>query len=565
MRLSELQGETKPELEQPASSGILGEGFLGEIPQTAGSLLSLAKSTTPMGMALSGIGGAGGEAFKQIGQHVVGSELAPTSPQEAAGRIGRAFLEEAAFEGGGRMIGAGLTKVAGKFRPKLKEDFDAYEESFKQHGGRLSATQQIEHSNLASWSLLTLDGLSRGSITAKGIYKNFDDANDAALRSMADQLIEDISTKATSTLTDHQVGRLFIDSVEKGKAAHSVASGKNYSAVDEIAKENGVVVNTGKLKTMAAQWKNKFNKIGNVGRGEIASTEIDNILKVPKEIGFEDAHFLRSALLNKQRELELKGETGVSKKILADMIDSVNKIMDDAGNTSGIQDAYKKAAKFHKFGAETFNDRFMVKLMQKDPERIGETIFRAGNVSLVIESRQALKKASIFDKSIDFDDTWKAVQEGYMSSLLSGPLVDEAGTPVGKRISKLFEDKKRFRTLKSAFSSQQLSDLKQFAKIAETVQAKPEAGLSMVMQLTQGGAIVAAVSGVLEESVYPVFLGPPVVAKLLTNPDKAKLLLKGLTSPMTPKGAAIVTKLIGDMSLAEKQAIDRDTEANFQQ
>lgn len=575
-KLSELQGDVSvgndvvnlpmnnPEPDSGFTSGLLGSGFAGEIPQMVGSLASLPLKTTPLGMAVSGVGGATGEAFKQIGQHMTGSELAPQTSSDAAGRIGRAFLEEAAFEGVGRGVASMFGRIGSSIKPEMKEGFEEFEKSFEKFGGKLSATQRIEHKNLASWSLLTLDGLSRGSITAKGIYKNFDQMNEAALRNMADNLVEEISETATKNLSDRQIGRIFIDSVDSGKAAHSAASAVNYQAVDNIAKNNGVSVDTGKLKTAAAIWKDKFTKIGNVGKGEIASTEIDKVLKVGKEIGFEDAHFLRSSLLGTQRTLDAAGETGVSTKIMADLIEATTKIMDDAGNSSGIQDAYAKASKFHKFGASSFNDKFIVKLMQKNPERIGETIFRSGNVEEITKARHALKRASLMSNDVNFRSTWNQVQEGYMSGLLSGPLIDTSGAPIGTKILKMFDDKKKLRTMKQALSGEQLKSLKEFGTLAEAVQTKPEAGLGMLMQLSQGGAIFTIASGVMPEATaIPVFLGPPVMAKLLLNPKTSGDFIKTLTTPITSsKSTTLMTKILGAgvLSESDKDKIDRDTQ-----
>ena len=574
MKLSEIGGEIsvgnenvniplpQPEPDEGFAEGLLGEGFLGELPQMIGSFASLPLKTTPAGMAVSGIGGAGGEAFKQLGQHFTGSELAPQTSGEAAGRIGRAFLEEVAFEGVGRGVSSLAKGIGSKIKPEVKEGFEALEENFAKFGGKLSATQKIEHKNLASWSLLTLDGLSRGSITAKGIFKNFDQMNEQALKRMSDNLIEEISETATRNLSDHQIGRIFVESIDTGRAAHSMASGVNYSAVDNLSKQFGVTVDTGRFKSVAANWKTKFSKIANIGSSEIADAELDKALRIGKEIGFEDAHFMRSALLSKQRQLELAGETGVSKKVIGDLIDVTNKMMDEAGTNTGIQEAYKKASKFHKFGASSFNDRFLVKLLQKSPERIGETIFKSGNVDQIIKARQSLMKASLVSKDVNFNKTWTEIQEGYMSGLLSGPLVDDAGTPVGSRILKMFEDKKKLRTMKQALSQGQLKSLNDFAKTAKAVQDRPEAGLGMVMQLTQGGAIVGVASGIAPgASAIPVFIGPPVVAKLLTNPDKASALIKAISTPVTSsESTTIISKLIGALSSAEQQQIEKDSQ-----
>lgn len=78
----------------------------------AGSMLGGSKMS-PVGMALAGVGGAAGEAFKQVSDSIRGdfSDV----PESVGGRlkkIGTEGLKQAGIEGGGRVVGAVVQPVA---------------------------------------------------------------------------------------------------------------------------------------------------------------------------------------------------------------------------------------------------------------------------------------------------------------------------------------------------------------------------------------------------------------------------------------------------------------------
>lgn len=105
--------------------GPLGRGMAKQPKKTAGALLEMAPAgaamaaapftggmSLPMALGTVGILSGGGEAVNQLGHHILGFD-APQSSAEAAKRIATEGAIQAAFEGGGRLIGAGL-RAGGK-------------------------------------------------------------------------------------------------------------------------------------------------------------------------------------------------------------------------------------------------------------------------------------------------------------------------------------------------------------------------------------------------------------------------------------------------------------------
>lgn len=97
----------------PYAGGMAG-GLLGAAaaPVTGGASIPIAASLG------AGIGGAGGEALRQLWEHAMSSVdpasgvRGPQSPQEAAGRISRASVEQGAGELVGRGIAEGASRLA---------------------------------------------------------------------------------------------------------------------------------------------------------------------------------------------------------------------------------------------------------------------------------------------------------------------------------------------------------------------------------------------------------------------------------------------------------------------
>ena len=72
--------------------------------------------STPFGMAASGVGAAGGEGWRQVGQRVFGSPDAPQTSGEAAKRMGGAFLRGSLGElGAKKVVGPALGWLSGTF------------------------------------------------------------------------------------------------------------------------------------------------------------------------------------------------------------------------------------------------------------------------------------------------------------------------------------------------------------------------------------------------------------------------------------------------------------------
>lgn len=104
--------ENLPAEEQTTPEPTSATSALPMVGGMVGSLLGGSK-VSPLGMALAGVGGAAGEAFRQVADSVRGDFS--TVPETVGGRlkqIGSEGLKQAGIEGGGRILGRVIQPVA---------------------------------------------------------------------------------------------------------------------------------------------------------------------------------------------------------------------------------------------------------------------------------------------------------------------------------------------------------------------------------------------------------------------------------------------------------------------
>lgn len=100
-----------PKEAKPAKKG----SWTGALPTVGGMLGSLVGGSkiSPVGMALAGVGGAAGEAYRQVADAVRGDfSHIPESMTGRLQQIAKEGLTQAGLEGGGRVVGAAIRPIA---------------------------------------------------------------------------------------------------------------------------------------------------------------------------------------------------------------------------------------------------------------------------------------------------------------------------------------------------------------------------------------------------------------------------------------------------------------------
>jgi hypothetical protein len=222
----------KPQADKPTGSMTSALPMIGGM---AGSLLGGSKSS-PIGMALAGVGGAAGEAFRQVADSVRGDFS--NVPETIGGRlkqIGTEGLKQAGMEGAGRVVGGLIQPVAKTLyglalRPSKALARDA-------GGGKLLAgTKRIIDQGYADNVLPSGMGVTRAG------RKVTESANAAT----------QMAAKSPHTVNTKRVMQRALDDQSKRSAGELTSAGVS-PKVDQIATQVGNVIDSNPENLSMAQ------------------------------------------------------------------------------------------------------------------------------------------------------------------------------------------------------------------------------------------------------------------------------------------------------------------------
>ena len=548
-----------------------------------------------LGGAIGAFGGGGiGETGQQAYQALTDSPYAPENLSESMQRVFEAGGEEALYDLVGSTLFKGIGLAWKAVRPKPTKGIEEIQQVLGTHGGRLSAAQMTDNSIIQ-----TIEGLSEAAWGGRRL-RELRAMNDEAIKRYTGEYVSSIADQATRDLTDEGLGRLFINTVEGGRSAHSVTAEAMYSGLDDLfrtqtrriprytEKATGLVdeagkpitrvetklvtqrvkpVGTGKIKRVTKQIMDIQEEIGGATLGDYGGTVIKKIDSMGDSITFRAAQELRSGLLANIRTLEGQVGEANTKRVFGLMSDAIDESIEIAAKKSKnpeLIESWRQANNFWKKGKTLMNNEFISKLMNKNPEAIGDTVFSIGNVTQIKEARRALRAAAKYTKGtpdeVSFSKTWKRMQKGYLQNLIgkvSDPQTGELS--IRKLRSHFVKGTPQNRTLNNAFTKEQRNSLEFFVKAAETAQKRPEGAGTFMVTVGQAGLVLAAVGAVggevfgMEEiptkELATFTLSPMVMARLLTNPKTARLIARGINMKTGGQQAgAVLAKIMAAAS-----------------
>ena len=594
----------------PMVEDMKGQSIGGMALPIAASLSNPATGI-PALVGLAAAGGAGGEAWEQVYNFFVKPEKVPETTGEGVKKILQAGGEEAAYEIGGNVVGGVLGKMYHIARPKIAGGIENLQKTFEKYGGSFTAAERTE-----SFLTETVDSLVRGSLSGRGVMKAADDINNVALKKWQDDLSTNIAKTATKNMDDVAYHDLLKNTLSKGKAGFKVSTGELYAGFDDLVVtkinkemvENKVVSkildSSGKpitkkvvdeitkeirpvdvrfLKDEAFKLSERLKRISNFGKSDFGGKAIDDILSLDDALRFSDAQNLRSTMLDITRGLKNKPEEAKLKGAISKFSAHLTDAMDKAAHAQGddIYKAYKEIKDVTEKGFESFNDKLVVKLLDDETgaSRIGEMIYRDGNINEIRSLKRAIHRAARYDKSVKPGEVWEQVQQKYLESYLNAVTKDiemtageslvkfqqKAGVSDAAKLSKKLQNSKAKNTMETMLNPEHRELIMEYAQASGITQAKNAAGLSMLMQLTQGGALVGSLSGRpgAARMAASVTIPTRVLAKMMTNPKTVKLMIAASKTPMSAKQAPkVITKLMIAYENAKNENEGRSTVAD---
>lgn len=570
---------------------------VGEIAggATGGALLG-PPGITPGTFIGSFLGGATGNLAEQIAERAgdipkrVGAELGlgrrPTFTEAELPSTKPVSLREAAFAGGKEMLGTGIGKgifrIGGKFlapfKSTLTKGVDEVIGTLREFGGAgLTAAQRT-----GSKFLDFIDTVSRSGFFSADMLARFDQANFEAVKRFSTKVADSMTDKFSS-LSDEQFGFFVRNVFETAQDTAKGLEAKLYSHVDELVDAQSRTVSgikaipglqprsghisTGSMKKFAKRKIDDFARIRGIGVTSKETSELGKVLDLPEFIRFEDAALIRSEIFSTVRAL--KGSTSPDKKAIALLSELAgvtdNAIEKEARALGGdVLDAYRKANSFFKTNREVFEDRFVANLINQDKravQKIGDDMFRAGNVEEIGKIKNAVKRASDLDKSISFDETWGQIKGQYVGNLFGDAMNRETGEFNLKVIERHLVDRKKLRTLQSVLEPEDVRQLQKLVRVGKFVTDKSKSsggvfGLAQIAKLSEAAGGILLLKGFSLPAIG--FLSAPLVlGKVMTNQRTAKLLTEGIA---LPAGSEALLQIFSRIGVEVADDIIRDEE-----
>ena len=342
MVLGRLREASEAERADPTPSKTFTESAVEAAPKILGGVaLGLATGGTsiPVIAGAVAVGAGGGEALRQVGQHVAGDPDAPRTSLEAAKGIGGAALEEGLGELAGGYVIRGVAKVlapfAKKITPEARRVMDAFGKKLRPFLTPAEATE--------SQALDIMENIGDKSLIGGGKFAEFRLRRGKVLDDVADDLIDQFGER----VTPDQFGEIFVAAVNNKRATVKPVEDMLYNNVRQmVGGTEEALVPTASLKRFAEPLTGVAEELGGIEASMAGDDLLSAVMDLPDTLSFDAALDLRSRLAAKVREMSIINKSapavGKTKKIIS-LIDG-----EIEGMLKGIDPMPKEGRRFYR-------------------------------------------------------------------------------------------------------------------------------------------------------------------------------------------------------------------------
>ena len=509
----------------------------GAAPQVGGGMAGgMAAAGAGLGMApvvgMVALGGAAGEAYKQIGQHLSGSLDAPKTSVEALQRIGKAGLTEGGFELAGGLLVKGASKILAPFRHAMIEGAEDVMRVFKDKIKPVLLPAEATESRV----LDVISNIGEASIIGGNKIAAYKTARTKFFDDFAESLIGKFGEKTAA----EDVGNLLVSVIGNKMKTFRAAERVMYNSV----KAGRVKIPMKSAKNFVKPMLKRAAKLGGIEAKNSGDDLIEAVMSLPDHLSYKEAVELRSRLISRIDEMSVLNKKapaiGKAKKLIGVVDGTINKVLKKENKEALI--AWRTANQFHKEGEARFNSTFIRRLVKMasesgtGAETIAPAIFKPGKITSVVKVKRAVDAP-----------TWRKLQ-GFFVEHLMKKSTDVNGNMLGKKLLNNISGKPGsfgLPMMREILEPRQVELLQHFGKAMELAQRTQGEGAGrMLIQLTQAGAMGAVLTGRGNLPAATIILGPAVVSKMLLDPRVGKLLTRGLTLPAhSAEAAGILARL----------------------
>lgn len=607
--LEELQGTANPQQPEQVDRTIAGsvmapgyqpssQSILPEMFALGGGLMSL----TPYGRFI----GAGGPAVESIATRfpalrpylpsLFGSSVGTAVGTGLEQAIGGGFVpkqfaqnlaENAIWDVGGNLVfrvggqSIKLTKealqkvgIGQKDIPEAQLAAQRFLSQSNQPGATLTRAQLLQ-----TPGELATERVARGG-TGATIFGEQEQAVKKAVEQGKQNFFDklDVDPEFTAILgtgrsADYAAGSSFKTAVDKGYDLLQQEVNPFYASLSQTGKK--VTVNFEPIKKTAQSLLDEAAEMSVSGKAGSALTEevaaeLRAVADIKGTITFQQAHQFKSNLLARIRELDAQEVKPTNLlRVLTSTVQQLEKRMDEGAKLLDpvLKQEYDKVSQFYRESISDLYPQTIIKALKQNPERVGESLFRVGNESEVLDTIKAARRIeTLTAKTADpvkSEQILNSLRYGYLDGILStfestAKLAKDLEDPTFARgFNALFPDEAQQKVLTGMSNAARIT--RESAEKVMGVESKT-LGTGLQLATLASGGVAAYLSldsnqqDKLKENVPAsvltggiILLTPRLMAKAMTDPAAVNALAK-ITNPDKVDPAvygAALTKLAG--------------------
>ena len=370
---------------------------------------------------------------------------------------------------------------------------------------------------------------------------------------------------------DYAAGTAFTNAINRAFTSLKEQVDPFYQTLGQQGKN--VPVDFSSIQKEAQQELDAASAISSTGRAgsalsEEVAKELKNIADIKGTIDFAQAHQYRSNLLSRIRELEQSEVRPTNLiRILKSTVKQLEDKMDEGAKLFDptLKKEYDKISQLYKEGVSELYPQTVTKALQKNPERVGEHLFRVGNETEILDTIKAARRIETLTANtanpIKSDQILNSLRYGYLDGVLStfestAKLATDLDNPkFARSFNALFPDKNQQEVLRGMANAAKTIQ-KAEAPVAGLPSRTVGTGVQFASLATGGTAAYLSLTPDQQEKLKDnvpaslitggiILFTPRIMAKAMTDPAAVSALAK-VTNPTKISPAAYgaaVTKL----------------------
>jgi hypothetical protein len=362
---------------------------------------------------------------------------------------------------------------------------------------------------------------------------------------------------------DYAAGAAFTNAIDRAFKSLKDEVDPFYLTLGQQGKN--VAVDFSSIRKAAQQELDSAAAMSSTGKAgsalsEEVARELRSIADIKGTIDFSQAHQYRSNLLGRIRELE-QSEVRPTNLIrilkstvkqLEDKMDEGSKLFDPA-----LKKQYDTVSQFYKEGVSELYPQTVTKALQKNPERVGEHLFKVGNETEILDTIKAARRIETLTANtanpIKSDQILNSLRYGYLDGVLStfestAKLATDLDNPkFARSFNALFPDKNQQEVLRGMASAARTIQRAE-APVAGLPSRTVGTGVQFASLATGGTAAYLSLTPDQQEKLKDnvpaslitggiILFTPRIMAKAMTDPAAVSALAK-VTNPAKVSPAA---------------------------